>query len=715
LGEYNKSFKDVTVGRGGITFARNIYAPESQLSSFRINHAMRPSDDLNGELDGGVTMTAPYAFYIDSPTCDLKGGFKFLNGTNYLKYVSGIGTGPVYLDAHFYATNSMILPNSITFGPKAVLGLASAARELEFTNGLFSADNEYKCISLASLDSTEVDIHHVMDDNALPFGGYKLSSGVNLIARGEKWTVAEGESSLFLCPDIISSDSSMPEVLIDNGGLTVDTNGRDIDFGMPLRFLSSVETNCIEEMFFNGSFEDGTTGWTFEKGSNISGNSDVRPNGSPFDGGKLAYQTKYPTHYAQVRSNWGAISCNFSPSKSGQWRIAFDYANRHDQDPDGQLKWWVLVDNVAIRELANDGLGNHGFITYNSPFMYLEAGKTYNFKFQTGNSVEPNYNWDSILVDGVRLRSEETIVTNIADKLLVKEGEGVLRIPNCENSGTIMVKEGELVLGGSYDGCNVNVSSGATFTFSPVVKAALIPNPGFEMVWTDDIQNGLSYSGIIPGWKCSSPDKSRWNVPGWLKDGGVITSSGPHTTNGEHMAFLRPLNAISTFLNVSEEGAYKFSFDCAYRSGSSYTSATNMTLTVKVDGEVVRTISVNTLSSAEFSKQIMSLTLSSGMHELSFETDDGNGLPINGGYMVFLDDVRIEQTSETIVDESSIWNFASGSTVNVGAMEVNLKEVYVDGVRIKGSTSTFRNAGITVLGTGALRSGPPLGTVLFLK
>jgi hypothetical protein len=140
-----------------------------------------------------------------------------------------------------------------------------------------------------------------------------------------------------------------------------------------------------------------------------------------------------------------------------------------------------------------------------------------------------------------------------------------------------------------------------------------------------------------------------------------------------------------------------------------------MTLTVKVDGEVVRTISVNTLSSAEFSKQIMSLTLSSGMHELSFETDDGNGLPINGGYMVFLDDVRIEQTSETIVDESSVWNFASGSTVNVGAMEVNLKEVYVDGVRIKGSTSTFRNAGITVLGTGALRSGPPLGTVLFLK
>jgi hypothetical protein len=48
-------------------------------------------------------------------------------------------------------------------------------------------------------------------------------------------------------------------------------------------------------------------------------------------------------------------------------------------------------------------------------------------------------------------------------------------------------------------------------------------------------------------------------------------------------------------------------------------------------------------------------------------------------------------------------------------MEVNLKEVYVDGVRIKGSTSTFRNAGITVLGSGALRSGPPLGTVLFLK
>ena len=720
LGETDNEFDDVTVGAGGITFAEDA---NHLISALRIKHAMRPADDLGDAVDGGVTMAGPYNFYIASDTCDLKGGFKFLNGTSYLKCASGVGTGPIYLDAPLYATNyvssfgkvtSMTLMNDITFGTNGVLGLAGEADYIEFTNVAFAAGNDTRRVALESRNGGGM-ARYVRGADAPSIGGFNLSGGISLKVDGDTWLADSAAYSPFVAA---TAGSTIP-VYIAPGGLVFDTNGRDLSLGAVVAFQHSSATNHFEQLFDNGSFENDTTGWKFGGGG--AGGSDVRFNGGPFDGGKPAYQTRYDTHYAQVRSGGGSIETTFSVPEDGMWQISFDYANRYDHDTQGLLQWSVLIDGETVREMSNDGLGNHGFMTYRSPAISFQAGTQHTFKFVTGASTETSNFYDSMLVDGVRLSRE--IVTENPVGSLTKTGAGTLAAPYLEYPGTVNVQQGVLAADGMFASNTVNVASGATFAFRASSEVE-IPNASFEE-GTGEGDRGFSYSGQIAGWLIVGGSSNSFR-PSWQRNESQVTGTGPHTTNGTYTAYLRPSCSISANVYVPHDGIYELSFEQASRWGpetSSQSRGILLTITATIDDDVALVVPPRSISGEvreEFNRVSATVSLTAGNHVLKIATDDADGtLPLgtaaSSGTMVFIDAVRLVGAKVDFEDHGATWNFASGATVDVGDADIVLDKVYVNGMRIRGGKPAFTAAGLNVIGTGSFRSGPLTGMRIILR
>ena len=730
LGETGNEFDDVTVGAGGLTFTE--HSSHIGVSFVNLKHHMRPADDLGEAIDGGVTMAGKYRFYIASETCDLRGGFKFLSGTSYLRHAAGVGTGPIFLDAPLYSTNvvslanpngAMILPNEIIFSTNGVLGLVGESGHIEFTNVTFTAGNDARRVALTTKTGGGT-ARYAASPTAMPFGGFTLSGGIGLVADGDTWTAHSSAASPFVSASVFEAKP----VKVAAGGLVFDTNGRDVSLGATLEFPSMIVTNWLDEtMFNNGSFESSTTGWTFTTGK--GGSSDVRDNNGPFSGNPPvpAYQTSYGTHYAQVRSSssadnkFGSIATTFRVPESGEWHIAFDYANRQGSyDPEGLLQWKVTVDGNVLHEMSNDGLGNHGFITYHSPAVMLEAGVDHTFKFETGEYVERDHGYDSMLVDAVRLMHSS--VTENPKGAFTKKGSGVLVVPYLDKPGTVNVQAGRLEVDGLFESNTVNVASGATFAFRSSSEA-YIPNPSFED-GTYEVDRGFSYSAVISGWTLTG-GSSNSLMPGWQVNGSMASAAGPHTTNGTYTAYLRPECSITAPVYVSNGGNYELSFEYVSRWGAENDSVSKgrmLTITATIDGNTVVVVPPRDyVAQPQFVRVAGSIPLSAGYHELKIETDDADGtLPVNNtsissGTMVFIDNIRLVGDMVGFPDLGATWNFASGATVDVGDADIVLDKVYVNGVRIRGGANTFRAAGLNVLGTGSFRSGPPSGFRVLFK
>jgi len=735
FGESGHEFNEITVGAGGVTFTNN---PAFNVGAVRIKHPMRPADDLGDAIDGGVTVSGGYNFFIASETCDLQGGFKFLSGTSYLRHAAGVGTGPIYLDTPLYSTNfvtfanptaAMILPNDIIFGTNGALGLVGEAGHIEFTNVTFAAGNDSRRVALASKTGGGT-ARYAASAESVPFGGFSLSGGIGLKVDGDTWTAHSGAVS----PFISVSAAELKPVEVATGGLVIDTNGRDISLGASLVFTPLTITNWFDEtMFNNGSFESGTTGWTFTGGK--AGSSDVRDNNSAFSGavnGKPpvpAYQTSYGTHYAQVRSSssaenkFGSIATTFRVPDSGEWHIAFEYANRQgNYDPSGLLQWKVTVDGNVLHEMSNDGLGNHGFITYHSPAVMLETGVDHTFKFETGEYVEMDHGYDSMLVDAVRLMHSDAV--EIPRGSFTKKGLGTLVVPYLDKPGAVNVQAGRLEVDGLFESNTVNVAAGAVFAFRSSSEV-YIPNSSFEE-GTYDVTDGISYAGEISGWTLEGGVTSTTRA-GWQKNGGKPTENGgPYTTNGFFTAYLRPECSMATSVYVPHDGIYELSFEQASRWGSETSSLSRgilLTITVTIDGNEVLVVPPRNITGPvreEFNRVSAVVTLPTGYHSLKIETDDADGTLPNGtnassGTMVFIDNVRLVASKVDFADLGATWNFAAGATVDVGDADIELDKVYVNGVRIRGGANTFRAVGLNVLGTGSFRSGPPSGLRVFIK
>jgi hypothetical protein len=350
----------------------------------------------------------------------------------------------------------------------------------------------------------------------------------------------------------------------------------------------------------------------------------------------------------------------------------------------------------------------------------LEAGVDHTFKFETGEYVEREHGYDSMLVDAVRLM-RSNVVKNPAGSF-TKKGAGTLIVPYVTRPGTVDVQAGRLEVDGLFESNIVNVASGATFAFRSSSEA-YIPNASFEE-GTYEVDRGFSYSGAISGWTLTGGN-SNTVMPGWQLNGGMASENGPHTTNGVYTAYLRPECSITAPVYVSNEGDYELSFEHVSRWGSENASLSKgrmLTITATIDGNTVVVVPPRAYEAQpQFVRVAGAVQLSAGYHELKIETDDADGtLPVNNtslssGTMVFIDNVRLVGAIAEFPDLGATWNFASGSTVDVGDADIVLDKVYVNGVRIRGGKPAFTAAGLNVIGTGSFRSGPLTGLRIFLR
>jgi hypothetical protein len=371
--------------------------------------------------------------------------------------------------------------------------------------------------------------------------------------------------------------------------------------------------------------------------------------------------------------------------------------------------------------MANDGLGNHGYIEYRSPPISLSAGVTYTFMFKTGDKQDAN-GYDCMLIDYVRV-AEMSVVDNPLGSF-TKAGAGALTVPYMDKPGTVNVADGTLAANGLFVSNTVNVASDATFAFR-ASSVANIPNSSFEEGMSLE-GDGFSYAGTISGWTLEGGVISTTRA-GWQRNGGTVTKNGPYTTNGLFTAYLRPECSIATGVHVPHDGMYELSFEQASRWGAEDSSLSRgilLTITATIDGNEVLVVPPRNITGRvqeEFNRVSAVVTLAAGYHNLKIETDDANGAltnnaPAASGTMVFIDNVQLVASSRVdFADLGATWNFASGATVDVGDADIELDKVYVNGVRIRGGANTFRAAGLNVLGTGSFRSGPPSGLRVFIK
>ena len=254
---------------------------------------------------------------------------------------------------------------------------------------------------------------------------------------------------------------------------------------------------------------------------------------------------------------------------------------------------------------------------------------------------------------------------------LTKTGAGCLTVDGLATSGDVTVAAGTLALaGGALAADTVTVRAGATVRLADTVSVA-IPNADFENV--DDVAYPNGFCSVetqeLPGWMLTRVS-SNGNLAysGWQKNGGTVSkrSDGsvfPGTTNGTHTAFLRPSSRLSTTVTVPEDGTYTFAFETG--DGG------------EMEGQKVETAS---------------------------------------GPMVFIDAVSlVKKGLAQPSQEGVVWNFEPGATIDVASHHVELDQAFVNGVQIRGGRGAFTAAGVTVLGTGSIRSATPAGTVIVIR
>ena len=275
----------------------------------------------------------------------------------------------------------------------------------------------------------------------------------------------------------------------------------------------------------------------------------------------------------------------------------------------------------------------------------------------------------------------------------------------------------------------MTVRAGATVRLADTVSVA-IPNADFENV--DDVAYPNGFCSVetqeLPGWTLTRVS-SNGNLAysGWQKNGGTVSkrSDGsvfPGTTNGTHTAFLRPSSRLSTTVTVPEDGTYTLTFDHSARGGSGTVSwGYLLPILVKMGQETLLTVEPREAANYEYRTVPEAVELKAGTYTFAFETGDGGvmeGQKVEtaSGPMVFIDAVSlvkkgISQPSQ----EGVVWNFEPGATIDVSSFDVELDQAFVNGVQIRGGRGAFTAAGVTVLGTGSIRSATPTGTVIVIR
>ena len=716
LGETDNTFPTATLGAGGLTLTNN--PPERPVGEIRLKH------HLSGP--GGITMNGGYDLRIQSETGAFTGGWNFLSGRSYLDWASGLGSGPVTVDgtARFLANRTMTIDNTIVAGTGKI-GLAGTAEKLTLTNLAFTAANVERTVTFTvgegSLDVPRT-VRLALGETPVAIGGINLEKGesqfdttVSLTADGDVLKATETARAMF-----ISSPDGEAILNVGKDGVTFDTNGADLGLGALVRVepVEVVEGYALVAAE-NGDFKDGTTGWEFRDGTGLV--SGVYDNDSGFVSAFPEYKTTNETHFAVVRPS-ASLKKTFTLPEPGEWMVVFDLANRPDRQWDeGNLEWQLEIDGDVVREMAKEE-AKHPFARYASPaFAVNAAGETHTFRISTGKpNMVGGHPHEAFLIDSVRF--EKVPVVRTAHGALTKTGAGCLTVAGLETSGDVTVEAGALALTqGAFVSNTVTVKAGATIRLADVAEVA-IANASFEDV--DDTQwTFVKGAAVIPNWTLSKVSTNpNLDVSGWQKNGSVVSSAAPTTTNGTHTAFLRPSSRLSTTVTVPEDGTYTLTFDHSARGGSGTVSwGYLLEIAVKMGDQTICTVPARTAANYGYRTVSEAVELKAGTYTLAFETSDGGEMEgqkveTASGPMVFIDAVSlVKKDLAQPSQEGVVWNFEPGSTIDVSSFDVELEQAFVNGVQIRGGRSAFTAAGVTVLGTGSIRSATPAGTVIVIR
>ena len=673
------------------------------------------------------------------------GGLEIKNGTVVVKDGRHVGVGPIVTatDGSLYICDAdVVLTNKVTFG-------GTAGRVAGYTDKSATGAG---CVTLTSVRSTEK-VDGFMRVLIGRGSGGKSKEVLSLGADSEAFDRLDVDGSAQVTFDggtfQIPATAANPFVrLTSNGtksffvssqGVTFDTaEGVDVSLGVSPSFAGAAKaTNCVESVIVsNGSFDDGTTGWTVtqnthneksQRGSLTSGFvTGTR------DGVERTWMTPYGSYYFHLRRG-ASLEREVTIPKEGLWRLSYwcgcrppsDFTTAYSQ----MITATVSIDDRIVQTVpaltSKEEL--HEFKEFKTDATWLETG-THVIKIVHSDSPYGNggKNYDYFVLE----RCEESIA---ADGPLAKKGAGRLTVDDIVTPSPVAVEAGSLFLTGTtLDGSAATVADGATLELAvPTLTedAKVTVAEGGTLVLRDDTDASLVSSGSFEspttsdfkksaptGWTRSLTDDSgtynNTDGAGYCLDSSSNLKAAEKAPDGKQTAYLRNYTKLEQTVNAAAAGTYRLSFCQAVRTGSF--NSHKLCVHARIDG-------VDVVSAGPFPDEPnygyktfeAVVELSAGEHVLSF---DVTGDVKTQGAIVYIDLVKlVPYVGVRDIDVGEL-HLASGSTLKLdydGKMHV--QNVFVDDVKVNGGKSALVNAGVTVSGPGLLSVGDKLGFMILMR
>lgn len=674
------------------------------------------------------------------------GGLEIKNGTVLVKDGRHVGVGPIVTatDGSLYICDAdVVLTNKVTFG-------GNAGRVAGYTDKSATGAG---CVTLTSVRSTEK-VDGFMRVLIGRGSGGKSKEVLSLGADSEAFDRLDVDGSAQVTFDggtfQIPATAANPFVrLTSNGtksffvssqGVTFDTaEGVDVSLGVSPSFAGAAKaTNCVESVIVsNGSFEDGTTGWTVTQNTH---NNEESKRGSKItgfvtgtrDGVERTWMTPYGSYYFHLRRG-ASLEREVTIPKEGLWRLSYwcgcrppsDFTTAYSQ----MITATVSIDDRIVQTVpaltSKEEL--HEFKEFKTDATWLETG-THVIKIVHSDSPYSSggKNYDYFVLE----RCEESIA---ADGPLAKKGAGRLTVDDIVTPSPVAVEAGSLFLTGTtLDGSAATVADGATLELAvPTLTedAKVTVAEGGTLVLRDDTDASLVSSGSFEspttgdfkksaptGWTRSLTDDSgaynNTDGAGYCSDSSSSLKAAEKAPDGNQTAYLRNYTKLDQSVKAAAAGTYRLSFWQAVRTGSF--NSHKLCVHARIDG-------VDVVSAGPFPDEPnygyktfeAVVELSAGEHVLSFDVTGDVKTP---GAIVYIDLVKlVPYVGVRDIDVGEL-HLASGSTLKLDYDgKMHIQNVFVDDVKVNGGKSALVKAGVTVSGPGRLSVGDKPGLLIVVR
>lgn len=520
------------------------------------------------------------------------------------------------------------------------------------------------------------------------------------------------------------------EISVGRDGFVFDSNGAStkLDLGATLKFGQTSETvtnngAVCSTAYANPSVESNLTGWTLGKLEGATQSSSRQNNGSGFCNDE-AYYTKDGSWFIALRCyNYADTTINVP--EAGLWRLACDIGHR----PGGYTGYTIPVTITVDMGTENEqtyvipSRGNAHPFTYceTCPFA-LEAGE-HTVRYATGN-VSTGSNLSTVHLDAFRIVKADVVTHDLSQ--FVKKGAGTLTVATLETDGRVAVSNGTLrLVGPELVGAKMDVATGATLELcaGSVTDAQMTVAAGATLRFSCDIMNyinnGSFETPVTSGYSDGMGGSTGWSQirnndgysSGIQRNGSAMSTDSAATPEGDQTAYVRARGGViyQTF-NLASAGTYRLSFLQAQR----WNYKGKLTTVVSIDNTDVLSLPPEASAQNEFHRYSTDVSLNAGEHTVKFTVTGGNA-----NSEMFIDDIRLVDMS---VPPTSIaggrMDLSSGSILdlqNFTLLEIPKGVLFVDGVPVVGKKTDLESAGVTVIGDGQIRVGPPSGLIITFR